>query len=302
MAKLMVTRVRDKIYSKIEDYIVLGKNPFKKYSHDIDFFKNNILDSAEFKPVFFLSTGRTGTKLFTEIMQRGGKSLVLHSPRPELIKEGKQVYETLKNSSANEETVRELIFAIFLTAREQLLYKAYIKNRIYIETNNRITFFAPIIKEFIPNAKFVYLYRHPGEFVRSGIRRKWYSGTHAHDVGRIVALDSEMMYWNELNPIEKISWLWSETNGFIESFLKDVDANDFLKINFNEINEDQVNDILDFVGLKKMKKKQLEKMLGVKVNKQSSGKFDVYEDWDESQKDQLRKYCLELASSYGYHL
>ena len=52
--------------------------------------------------------------------------------------------------------------------------------------------------ELFPKAKFIQLVRHPGDFVRSGIRRKYYSGNE-NDDSRITPLINDQ-YNNKIIP------------------------------------------------------------------------------------------------------
>src|SRR6056297_2758382 len=169
-------------------------------------------------PIFFLSTGRCGTKWFSELLTHSKELFVLHSPVPSLAIQNKLAYELFKKNSLNKNCI-DLLKEIFLTGREQYLRYTYKTNKRYIETNNYITFFAPILMELFPDAKFVHLYRHPGEFVRSAIRRNYYTENNPDNLKRIVPLDNpEKDHWENFSQIEKTAWLWNETNLFIEHF------------------------------------------------------------------------------------
>ena len=60
--------------------------------------------------------------------------------------------------------------------------------------------------------------RHPGDFVRTGIRREYYRGNEKDD-SRITPLADDEIYnsWANLSDIQKIGWLWNTTNDFIEN-------------------------------------------------------------------------------------
>jgi hypothetical protein len=131
------------------------------------------------EPVFVLSTGRTGAALLTELLLLADGVDVHHTPRPELVRVSRRAYEEIGGNL-------DLFVEVFKTAREELLLQSVRRGRRYVETNNRVTFFAPAAAVEFPDAKFIHLTRDPATFVRSGLRRNWYSGTHHHDIGRIV--------------------------------------------------------------------------------------------------------------------
>ena len=95
--------------------------------------------------------------------------------------QGKKVYEDYtKNGNTNSGLIKEVYFS----GREEYLRYAFKTENRLIETNNGISFFAPILAEIFPTALFVHLYRHPGEFTRSGIRRDYFTGS-IEDIRRI---------------------------------------------------------------------------------------------------------------------
>ncbi|MFC2084881.1 hypothetical protein ACFLS9_07485 [Bacteroidota bacterium] len=283
---------------------------FAKFSNtrvvnkDLGQFKNEILISNNYRPVFFLSTGRTGTLLFTKILNKCKNIKTFHSPSPELIGQGKYAYEIYaKRELSFDENTNHLLAQVFITAREEILYKTYLHGFRYIETNNRISFFAPAIKYLIPNAKFVYVYRHPGEFIRSGIRRNWYSGNHPHDHGRIVPtkISPHFSSWDDYNLIQKISWLWDESNNFIEKFLHSISSDDYIKINFNELNTAVIHNLMCFLNID-LDDSVIQKLIARPVNIQKKGSFQKYEQWPEDDIKIVKDICGDLSAKYGYNL
>jgi hypothetical protein len=248
-------------------------------------------------PVFVLSTGRSGTLLLNELLSISAYAYPLHQPRPELIRVSKLAYEEIYQKP-------EIFEEVFRTCREELVFDAVKFNKIYIETNNRISFFAPVILNVFPNAKFIHLVRHPGDFVRSGIRRKWYSGSHEHDLGRILPVKGEYKErWSRMSNIEKIGWLWNETNKFIENFTKRVPQNKFLFMKAEQLFKDIniTKKIYEFIELPDFNEKKVAKIIKSPVNVQRKGQYPLYKDWKGEDKSQLQMITT-LAQKYGYYL
>jgi|SRR6056297_2128038 len=251
-------------------------------------------------PVFFLSTGRCGTKWFSDLLTHHKELFVLHNPVPGLAIQSKLAYELFKKKSLDD-TITDLLKEIFFVGREQYLRYSYKTNKRYIETNNYITFFAPLLIELFPDAKFVHLYRHPGEFVRSAIRRNYYTDNNPDDLKRIIPLDNpEKKHWESFSQLEKTAWLWNETNLFIEQF-KEKNPGKVFDFNFNELTDQNVYALLQFLDIK-LKNSIVTKSLTVKSNIQKQGQFPKYIDWDNSQKRMLHKFCNTLAENYGYQI
>ncbi len=245
-------------------------------------------------PVFFLSTGRCGTLWFSNLLSEK-KNVVLHSAVPSFASQTRAVYKTLINKNVSRNEIN-LIKEIYFAGREQFLrYSAKSEKRL-IETNNYITFFAPILSSIFPDAKFVHLYRHPGEFVRSGIRRNYYTTNNPDDIKRIVPLNNEN--WSNYSQIQKVAWLWRETNLFIERF---KEKNECYSFNFNELDVDNILQLTDYLDIN-LKPSRIDNLLGKKMNIQRGGVFKNYNDWNKNEKSELIEICGELANSYHYSL
>ena len=151
----------------------LGKPKHKATIYDI---RSNIGEYIK-EPVFFLSTGRCGTKWFSELLKKDKSLAVFHQPVPSLAAQGCKVYKCFAQGDGKfVQSEMELITEMFWAGREDHLRYTYKAGKRYIETNNYITFFAPILLQIFPDAKFVHLIRHQGEFIRSGVARSYYSG------------------------------------------------------------------------------------------------------------------------------
>lgn len=247
------------------------------------------------RPCFVLSTGRSGTLLLNRLLSTASNAIAVHQPKPELIRASRKAYEEISSSP-------EIFQEVFKCAREELILEAAQKKSVFIETNNRITFFAPVIKKVFPGAVFIHLVRHPGHFVRSGIRRKWYSGRHDHDIGRIVPVQGELkVRWDKLTIIEKIAWLWNETNQFIENFKEKLPDEDLLFLKAEDLFHDPevAGQIFRFLHLEGFRLKVARKILQKPVNVQKKGDFPRFEDWSPEEKEKMRAFT-PLAEKYGY--
>lgn len=211
----------------------------------------------EAAPCFVLSTGRCGTQLLTEILQESRQVEAQHVPTPELTYYSSFAY---KNASGKPELVKKIVDA----ARYEQIRDAWLLEKKYVETNNRITFFCYALAELFPNATFIHLVRKPEDFITSGLARNWYSGTVLHDEGRITP------EYQELSRVEKIAWLWNETNSFIEEFKKHCPAEQVLTIRseqlFNSVSAS--SRIFDFLEIPSPAESIIRKKIEKPVNKQ----------------------------------
>ena len=246
--------------------------------------------------LFVLSTGRCGTELISNILAKSPALSVEHSPKPEL----EYVSSLIHRNNISGEALKVAVLA----ARFDLFFlQAFISGKSYVETNNRITFFAPALSELLPNSKFIHLVRNPADFVRSGMRRGYYQ----KDVVQHQRLDgSNYLPWNTFSRLEKIAWEWNEINSKIEDFKCIVSESRVLTINSESLFKDPstVSSIYEFIGIKnpfegRNGSQMLARLLSNPVNKQNQGSFPKYPDWSEA--DRIR-FChiVTLASKYGY--
>lgn len=249
------------------------------------------------RPCFVLSTGRCGTLLLNNLLSLSPDAIALHEPHPELSRPSRRAYEQIFREP-------QIFREVFKSAREEYLLTSVRQDKVYVETSHQCTFFAPVIRDVFPQAVFIHLVRHPGNFVRTGIRRKWYTGEHSHDVGRITPLSGGVKdSWEKLSLLEKNAWLWNETNQFIEDFKKTIPAYCSLFVKAEELfkNVETCQEIYRFVGIGRFKEKKVRKVIRKPVNIQRKGNFPEYKDWPENEKFLLKK-MVPLAEEYGYKL
>lgn len=243
---------------------------------------------------FVLSTGRSGTAFLTEILSSSPELSVHHAPKPEL--------EYASSLVHRQKPAPEALDLAVLAARFELFVDAYRSGAMYVETNNRITFFAPALARLLPNARFIHVVRHPADFVRSGMRRGYYAeGVVQHQ--RLMPADNAQ--WSSYSELEKIAWEWNEINACIEDFKASVPADRVLTVTSEMLFGDRqaLLSVLDFIGVaddpvvtRKVTSGSLKP-----VNQQTSGRFPKHEQWPDTDKAALKRVAT-LAAEYGYDL
>lgn len=252
---------------------------------------------SELDPVFVLSTGRCGTELLVKLFKLANAGVVFHEPHPQLVYASKLVYQSSRGN------LRASKLA-FLAARYDELREAYLRGQRYIETNNRITFFADAIYELFPKSKFIHLVRHSGDFARSGIRRRYYYG-HDYDDGRLTPVKTNPIFiqWDNMSQLKKIGWLWNETNQYIESIKNKFASDRIITIKAENLFRDPSTfiSICSFLDLSPPNEKKIKSILKKPRNVQYKGFFPRYTDWSDEQKQELIEVAT-LAPIYGYQL
>lgn len=241
-------------------------------------------------PCFVLSTGRCGTHLLTKLLSQQNKLDVYHEPIPQLIYYSKYAFTNYK-VKGNE--LKILIDG----ARYEYIRNSYLLDMHFIETNNRITFFARQLAELYPNAKFIHLVRNPIAFVKSGLNRQWYTGKNSHDEGRIVGADED---WEKYSEAQKIGWLWENTNRFVEDFKVDFGENKMLFIRSEDLfsNIEVAQSIFKFLEVESISERLIKKIIS---NPTNTGGVKSESAKTEKIKNEIMG-IVSLSENYGYSM
>ncbi|MEK6480091.1 sulfotransferase [Catalinimonas sp. 4WD22] len=279
------------------------KNDIIKSIHHVD---NASLETffATYPPVFILNTGRSGSQFLQNVFQLSSHCAAYHEAFPNLMYLSNFAYQNASN--------HELLKSIFLSARLEMMLEACVKQKVFIETNHCLTFYAYQIADLMKGAKFVHITRHPATFVRSGIMKGWHKNDTIWEMGRVKLNDAER--WEKMSQIERLSWTWNATHHFIEDFKKTISVERVLSLKIEDLvkDTDKVNQLLQFTGgdivdEATVKKIQSEKVNQVKKDDDPSNLYKLtqyphFNEWNDIDKAELRTHTLALANSYGYQL
>jgi hypothetical protein len=261
-----------------------------------------------YAPVFILSTGRAGSKFLPGLLNLSPNIAAYHEPRPTLEYFSDYAYYHRQE----EETLAKMIDA----ARMESILEDFIKDKIYVESNQCLTFFAPALARLFKKSRFVHVVRHPGDFVRSALRKGWHKNDTIWESGRLKMADEKQ--WAEMDQIERLAWLWNATNQFIEDFKRSVENERVAFFKLEDLSTDAadagaVKELLRFTGGKEIPGDAIEKIQNTKVNELYIGPdepanmkkiadFPIYKEWSDELKEKLKRHTQELAFSYGYRV
>jgi hypothetical protein len=242
---------------------------------DSEVLPEDVLANAA--PVFVLSTGRVGTMLLTRLFELENGLHIEHEALPEMLYTGKLAYADPSNI--------EFTKGAFMAGRYEAIRDCQLQNLRYVETNNRLTFFAPAMAALFPNAKFIHLLRHPDSFVSSGIQRNWYTGKTITDEGRIAPAKDLGIERQE----DKIAWLWNATNAFIDDFKAGAGKDRTLTVRSEDLfsNAEEAERILNWLNFK-ADKTSIQKVLNTPVN--SSRKKKTPQEYNTDLTPLVKKY------------
>ena len=175
-------------------------------------------------PVFVLSTGRTGTKLISNLLAINKTLKVYHRPHPEL-----EPFSRFAFAHGSQEEVQRQ----FLGARYEVIRNTHLLGKVYVETNNRISFYCAAINALFPASRFIHLVRDPLTFIQSAWSRNWLSGNSIHDEGRFLKEE-----WDQIPQLERIVRFWLETNLMIHNFTSSIDQFRVLNLSSDQLYND----------------------------------------------------------------
>jgi hypothetical protein len=261
-------------------------------------------DYNQIKPcAFVLSTGRAGTETLARLLELDKKIIALHEPLPKLFGLSKTCYDLSKDFTADE-TVSTALVEGFLTGRRDLLNYALYNGKGYVETGPHVTFAAPWILKAIPDAHIIHQVRSPKGVAASGVRRKWYAGQ-INDQWRITPKPSTPFHaaWAEMSQVEKLLWLWAETNQWIMDFGSGLNQDQFLTVRSEDLfagEEPTIRTLYSFIGLETPRQARVKAVLRKQINAQRSGTFDRPADWADAVRPELAEFVANVAAALGY--
>lgn len=258
----------------------------KRYIHTLNRDFNHLYKEVRKNaaPIFVLSTGRCGTMLLTEILRSSKYLVPVHEPFPELSYHSALAFEEPQKNNGHKAAID--------TARYESIRNAYLLDKRYVETNNRITFFAYYLAELYPEAKFIHLVRNPKHFIESGVLREWYSGKNLFDEGRI----RDEQLFKTFNHHQRIAWLWAQTNQFSEEFSQAHPKKCFLLRSEDLFRgSKEVVEVLRSLGINDISEDVIQNNVKTKVNQ---SKIRLSSISNHSVKDV--SHFFELKDLYGY--
>lgn len=277
-------------------YLLTAKYKLAKKSLPENY--NNISPCA-----FALSTGRVGTETLARLFEINKKINAVHEPLPKLFGLSKTCYN-LSERMTTDTNVETALVEAFLTGRRDLLNYALYTSHGYIETGPHVTFAAPWIRKTIPDAKFIHMVREPKAVVTSGVRRKWYVGQ-INDQWRITPKPGTPFasLWGEMDQVEKLLWLWAETNQWILDFSRTLDTDQYLLVHSEEIfesNQATIHSLYSFLGVEIPSARRINRVLRKQINSQKTGSFKEPEDWETRINPNLADFVTKVAKELGY--
>ena len=267
------------------------------------------------KPVFIVSTGRSGSNMVAKMLAEHPQLFAVHEPTPDLNAEAYASW----NGSHGTDYIRKKV----VSKRSDLIQQVLDNEYTYIESSHYCSHLIPLLDDLY-DAKFIYLYRDGRDFVRSGLEREWWyperSFSHPElnglkeffkrqvrrrwliDVGHTWD-DHRLKPPNKLNTrIEKISWLWVEINTVIQDYLLEVPSKKVFSIKLEAFDQEEIKSLLSFLDVRQDEKirEEMIRIMQIKPNKTISRSVSTFNEWPDKDKAHFWRIAKGMMDELKY--
>jgi len=166
-----------------------------------------------------------------------------------------------------------------------------------------LIFFAPQIARDIPEARFVFILRHPLEFVRSALYRNYYGG-HREDVFRPAPLKGTEgeVDWRDKSQAEKICHLWNLCQEAMAATVDLLPAGASLTLKYEDLfsKPREWERLFKFLGLPGPPGRLAETAALRRGEVKTTGRFPRVRDWSPSFRGLIEDACRVWGVRHGY--
>lgn len=234
-------------------------------------------DRIKNKLVFVLSTGRSGSATIVDYLNKSEEVSAYHEAFYVILKSLSLRYLTGK---INKDQVKEEL--------SNLIDNFYRYDQSFvIHSDQKLVPFINILSELYPDAKFIWLIRHPKSFLKSVVSRGWYDNddpiphkdtfllnlnhrSHGLRVSGDLVGEYPENEWSSMNIFQRNLWYWKYWNGLIAEQFKSLPSNKKLVIKLEDFDQ-SLKEIHDFIGIKSEVK---ETVKSNSVKKKDKRKFE----------------------------
>ena len=240
---------------------------------------------------FFLitSTGRTGTTLFSKMLNNINGAYVVHEP---LFQEIKYHRLAMEDPNFSRNFLEDFRF-------KEIFYRLE-KNdcKIYGEVNGGLRRNIKELKDLLPNMKIIHIVRNGKELISSVLNRNTFlKGDVYYNLKPSTCIVDEKK-WSNFTRFEKITFLWSAENKYMRE-------NSDITVRFEDLISDYSyfkKNILDILDLE-LDYQIWKKFVTRKVNANKKNKnATTFNEWSYDQKRFFKLYCSDEMKLYDYKI
>jgi len=286
---IFLLKLKDKIlYSlKLKHlYYFFHYSYIKYYYKELD----SVIKVLNDKKFFLItSTGRTGTTLFSQMLNDINGAYVVHEPLFQETKYHRMAMEDPKFSRSFLEDFR----------LKEMLYRIEKQDcKRYGEINGGLRRNIKELKELLPNMKIIHIVRNGKDIISSVLNRNTLLKGDAYYNLKPSACIVDEKKWLNFTRFEKLTFLWSAENKYMRE-------NSDITVRFEDLISDYnyfKKNILDILDLEIDYETWL-KYVSIKVNTNKNIKSSTASnEWSSGQKEVFNLFCSDEMKLYGYKL
>ncbi len=246
----------------------------------------------ENKNIFFIvSTGRTGTKWLSNLLNKTRKAWVVHEPVPGEAYAHREAFEKEESSFYYIKNFRQK--EIFLRCRH-IFGNSF---ETYGEVNGNLRRHVDALKNIIPNSRIIHLVRNGIDIVRSVITRDAYSDRHPVYNCSFRPLPQDPFYqeWGNMTRFQRICWMWMRENEYMRKRInKRAHFEDILS-SYTLFREQ----ILEPLGLN-LEEAVWQSSIQNPQNVTKEYTIGKWKYWTQEQQEEFIRICGQEMQEYGY--
>ncbi len=220
---------------------------------------------------FCQNSGACGSHYIVDLLNDNGVEQVFHEKDPDLNQLGVTHFDSPISQWQLVRTIR------------------YTRHNVFFEANNRLFSLSRELAVAFSGARFVHLFRHPANAVRSAMSKpnvEEYLRTNLRFAGSLAGS-------SDLPPLDRCCLYWKNINQRIFDDLQVLNSSGVpvLWLDFDRLIAGDVEGLSLFIGHDLEHRKRSPSHVGAV---RSEGKFDSFESWNVSDKLTLEGICLPL--------
>lgn len=245
--------------------------------------------NKDFRSVFILSAGRTGTTYLAERLNHTENVLALHEPKPSrLLRMWSSAHLEGLIDPADMESV-------LYTYRKKLLDNS--NQEVYIESNPYLVGFSDVILKVFPESIIIHIIRDPRDYIKSALN-------HGNTSGIKNILNNYLPYWYA--DVDTALHIQTQGNLILRTAAYWTLANRYIADNFKNYENYHVIKFEDL--FKDPKLKSLSEIIGVKIspstknnrNISKDSKIQDWTEWEQYEVQGIHNICKNVAANYDY--
>ena len=242
---------------------------------------------------FVVTTGRSGSTSFTDVLNKHSQVTCLHEPRPQLIR----ISTEYSHRQVNYSQTRNELYEIYVNS-------SVYPRSVYGEVDQKFYNLISIISELIKECKFIWLLRDGRDVIASTTGRGWYNTTSEAPLTYNITQLTWRKYrldgakcgyfnqddWNSLSGFERNCWYWFYVNSQIKQQLEKIPDNRKLIVKLEDFDENK-DELFEFLSIKN------EPLDMLRLNK-AEYQLKRWEQWGDKENTAFDRWCAQIMNIY----